>query len=361
MAYTTIDDSEKYFQVKAYTGNGTAIGSGGLAVTLDGETDLAPAMVWIKSLSSAEEHMLFDVTRGVTKALKPSTTDDEATGSEFLTAFGSDGFTLGNQDKVNANTVTYVAWCWKGGTTSGITTTGADITPSSYSFDHDARTSIAAYTGNGSSGAKIAHGLGAIPEVMIIKPRDRDGQAWVTYHHKNTAAPETDYLAIDAVDVTADAAWPWNDAAPTSVYLETQSNNGTNASSSTFVMYTFKGVQGFSKFGSYVGNGSTNGPVVWTGFRPALVIAKRTDTAGGWYMWDTKRPGYNVENGYVQADSASAEDTNSGNFGFDFLATGFKLRGSYATVNASGGTYMYMAWAHSSYVNSNGVPNTVHG
>lgn len=359
MAYTTIDDSEKYFQVKAYTGNGTAIGSGGLAVTLDGETDLTPAIVWIKSLSTAEEQMIFDVPRGVTKALKPSTTDAEATGSEFLTAFGSDGFTLGNHDKVNANTVTYVAWCWKMGTTSGISGTG-NLTVNSYSFDSDAKQSVIVYTGNGGSSGTYTHGLGVAPGFIFGKNVDEAGDDWFAYHHKNTSAPETDYLEMNKTTVTTDSADYWNDVAPTST-LVTVGGGGEVNRAEQQVAYCFAGVQGYSKFGSYVGNGSTNGPVTWTGFRPALVIVKRTDTSGGWYMWDTKRPGYNVENGYVQADSASAEDTNSGNFGFDFLATGFKLRGSYATVNASGGTYMYMAWAHSPYVNSNGVPNTVHG
>jgi len=353
-AYTTIDDPTVYFQVKAYTGNGTAIGSGGNAITLDGDTDLAPAMVWIKSRSTAEKHMLFDVPRGVTKALKPSETDDEATGSEFLTAFGSDGFTVGNHDKVNANTVTYVAWCWKGGTTSGIDATGADITPSAYSFDHTSRFSVAAYTGNGSSGAKIAHGLGAIPELMMIKPRDRDGQAWVLYHHKNTANPETDYLALDATDATADAAWPWNDAAPTSVYLETQSNNNTNASGNTFVLYTFRGVQGFSKFGIYAGTNNVDGGFVHLGFKPAFVLTKKTSAAAP-YLWDNKRTGFNGKTHALFPHSDSEENTTQR---IDLLANGFKFRHADNDHNSTSLVHVYWAFAEAPFVNSNGVPCT---
>jgi|TARA_R110000822_G_scaffold309592_1_gene439570 hypothetical protein len=353
MAYTTIDDPAVYFTTVLWTGNAT-----GRNIT----TGMDAAMVWYKGKSYVSNHSIVDAVRGTTKVLIPNNTDEEATDSGSITAFNSDNFTIGTAGGINADTKTYVGWCWKAGTTSGITTTGADITPSAYSFNHTSRISIAAYTGNGSSGAKIAHGLGAIPEVMIIKPRDRAGQAWLVYHHKNTSSPETDYLALDTDDATADAAFPWNDAVPTSVYLETQTNNGTNASGNTFVLYTFRGVQGYSKFGSYIGNGNVDGAFVYTGFKPAFLLLKSTTGGGdGWYMVDNKNNPFNEVDSNFFANSGNAiskAGSAAGDKKLDFLSNGFKIRTTNSECNSSGVNYIYLAFAEEPFVNSNGVPCT---
>jgi len=351
MAYTTIDDPEAFFQVVTYTGNG----SDNKSVTLPGDTDMQPDWVWIKNRTtetSDDSWNVFDSPRGVTKVMHIDTTDDEETDANTLDAFESDGFRVDDDTAVNTNAETYVAYCWKAGTTSGIDATGADITPSAYSFNHTSRFSVAAYTGNGSSGAKIAHGLGAIPHLMMIKPRDRDGQAWVLYHHKNTANPETDYLALDATDATADAAWPWNDAAPTSVYLETQTNNGTNASGNTFVLYTFRGVQGFSKFGIYAGTNNVDGGFVHLGFRPAFVLTKKTSAAAP-YLWDNKRNGFNGSNNSLHPHGANQENSTQR---IDLLSNGFKFRHADNDHNSTSEVHVFWAFAEAPFVNSKGVP-----
>ena len=347
MAYTTIDDPTAYFQAKTYTGNYSTN-----AIILDGASDLQGDLIWLKQRDDASDGWhCYDSVRGVAEQLRLDDTRAESTTSGILASFDTDGFTLGANNAVNQSGSANAAFVWKGGTTSGITTTGADITPSAYSFNHTSRFSIAAYTGNGTSGAKIAHGLGAIPEVMIIKPRDRAGQAWVVYHHKNTSSPETDYLALDATDATADGAWTWNDTVPTSVYLETQNNNGTNASSNTFVLYTFRGVQGYSKFGSYKGNGNANGAFVYTGFRPAWITIKGTSGSKNWFTWYNKVEGFNAENRGLNPNTTAAD--NATDF-IDLLSNGFKFYSSDSEVNS--GDFIYMAFAEAPFVNSNGVP-----
>ena len=283
------------------------------------------------SLTSEEYHYL-----------RPNATTAEITSnSDALTSFNSDGFTIGSDGVINENTYTYVAWCWKAGGSFSAQTDGTIDT--SRSVNTTAGFSIATYTGNATNGATRGHGLGVVPHMIMVKNRT-DAVKWYVYHHKNTAAPETDYLALDSDGATTDQAG-WNDTAPTSTLVTTSDGSEVNASGKAYVMYSWTGIQGFSKFGSYEGNGNADGPFVYTGFRPAMVILKKTSGTGGWYMYDIKRPGRNNENGYLQANSASAEDTNSGNFGFDILSNGFKLRGTYTTINESGGTFVYMAWA----------------
>ena len=172
-AYTTIDDPEAYFQTKAYTGDGTAIGSGGLAITLDGDTNMQPDLVWIKERNATDNHRLTDAVRGVTKEIYSDDESAAGTDSEGLTAFNSDGFTIGNSGGYNTNTNTYVAWCWKESATAG--------------FD------IVSYTGNGSA-RTISHSLSAVPKMIIVKNIvEAGGVSWQVYHGENTAAPETDY------------------------------------------------------------------------------------------------------------------------------------------------------------------------
>ena len=349
-AYTTIDDPSAYFKVQLYTGTGSSH-----AVSFnDTDTNMQPDMVWIKQRSDTNDHNLFDAVRGTGKLIRPNGTNAEGDTSEGVKSFDSDGFTCGTNSSLNGSTSTYVAWCWKAGTTSGITTTGANITPSAYSFNTTSGISIIKYEGNGTDGTNTAHGLGAVPHMIIVK-RLENVNYWAVYHHKNTSAPNTDYLVLNATDATSDAGL-WKDTDPTSVYFRHDNSTSVNANGEDMVAYLFTSIQGYSKFGSYLGNGNANGTYVYTGFRPAFVLVKRTNTSGGnWWLWDNKRLGYNAANDNQYADLNNAEDTSGR--GINLLSNGFKCISTDNGSNGSGNTYIYAAFAHSPFVNSSGVPN----
>ena len=329
--YTAIDDPEAYFQAKIYTGNGTAIGSGGLALTFDGDTDMSPDMVWIKGRSTTYSHQLYDTVRGVTKRVLPDLSTAEETDTEALTAFGSDGFTLGSNAGVNTSSGTHVAWCWNESATAG--------------FD------IVGYTGTGSAKTE-SHSLSAIPHLMMVKNRDNDPvENWCVYHQYNTSAPQTDLLILNTTASTEDASNRWNDTAPTSSVFTVGTNNEVNKDGDAIIAYLWTEKQGFSKFGSYEGNGVANGTFVNTGFRPALVITKSFDSTSSWHIFDNKREGYNVDNDPLVAEVTDAEATTDM---IDILSNGFKCR--IATDPNVAESYVYMAFAEAPFVNSNGVP-----
>jgi|2_EtaG_2_1085320.scaffolds.fasta_scaffold12744_3 hypothetical protein len=327
MAYTTIDNPELYFQVKLYTGDGSTP-----SITLDGDEDMQPDVVWIKNRDATDSHCIFDAVRGATEVLHVDTSALEATDADTLTSFDSDGFALGADDKVNTNTENYVAWCWKESATAG--------------FD------IVTATGTGSAHT-IAHSLSAVPHLMISKEKSGSINDWRMYNHKNTSAPETDSIIINETSGTEDNATHWNDTAPTSSVFTVGTGSVTNRTDSTYVYYLWTEKQGFSKFGEYTGNGNADGTYVHLGFRPAFLILKRTDGTQGWLMWDNKRLGYNPDNNHLQPhdnDAFGTADT------LDLLSNGFKIRESGAGTNGSGNTYIYTAFAEVPFVNSNGVP-----
>ena len=327
MAYTTIDNPELYFQVKLYTGDGSTP-----SITLDGDEDMQPDVVWIKNRDATDSHCIFDAVRGATEVLHVDTSALEATDADTLTSFDSDGFALGADDKVNTNTENYVAWCWKESATAG--------------FD------IVTATGTGSAHT-IAHSLSAVPHLMISKEKSGSINDWRMYNHKNTSAPETDSIIINETSGTEDNATHWNDTAPTSSVFTVGTGSVTNRTDSTYVYYLWTEKQGFSKFGEYTGNGNADGTYVHLGFRPAFLILKRTDGTQGWLMWDNKRLGYNVDNNHLQTHGSDAEGTADT---LDLLSNGFKIRESGAGTNGSGNTYIYTAFAEVPFVNSNGVP-----
>ena len=270
MAFTTIDDPTVYFQVKLYTGNGTAIGSGGNSITFDGDTDLAPGMLWIKRTDSTSQHDMYDVVRGAQIRFYPDNSDQEDTGvTESVNAFTSDGFNLGNSGGGNASGGTYVAYCWKA-SGSGSSNTSGSIKTTSTSAETTSKFSISTYTGTGSA-ATIGHGLGVVPHFVLCKERGGSGD-WVYYHHKNTSAPETDVLEFNNTTATADNNGMWNDTAPTSTLITLGGSAVLNNSSDTYVCYAWSEVQGFSKFGTYQGNNYSYGTFVYTGFAPKIVI-----------------------------------------------------------------------------------------
>ena len=327
-AYTTIDNPELHFQVKIWTGTGSSN-----ALTLDGSEDMQPDYVAIKQRSSTQQWNTYDDLRGVQKYLGWNTTGQEETQSQGLTAFGSDGFTVGTDDMVNKSSSTYVAYCWKESATAG--------------FD------MVLYTGSGSAHT-ISHSLSAVPSVVILKGRSF-GDGWGQYH-KTSGDPAI--LAFDG-DVADRYSSKWgpffNSTAPTSSVFSVGTDTAINTSSGTHIAYLFAEKQGFSKFGSYKGNGNADGPFVYTGFRPAMVIIRNSSATGNWEIFDTKRSTYNLMHATLYADTNSAEYTGTGNQ-IDVLSNGFKVRNEDTNTNDNGETTVFMAFAEQPFVNSNGVP-----
>ena len=350
MAYTTIDNPELYFQVKTYTGNGSTN-----AITLDGDEDMQPNMIWFKCRSATEHHGVFDNVRGVTKVIYPNLTNTEDTVSDSLSSFDSNGFTLGadtgSGGAFNGNTKTMVAWCWKAGGSASSNSNGS-IT-SSVSANTTAGFSIVAYTGNETAGATVGHGLGAVPQTYWVKSRSV-GDGWRVYHHKVSSDPETDYLILNSDNANADSHGYWNDTAPTSSVFSLGAAGEVNTNSSTNIAYCFTEIKGYSKFGSYVANGNSDNAFVYTGFRPTFLMTKLSSTSGGgWEIVDSKRDGYNGENNRLYPNDTAAEGTGND---YDLLSNGFKVRQSGGSQQ-SGRTNIYMAFAESPFVNSNGIPN----
>ena len=352
--YTSIDNPELYFQCKLYTGNGTAIGSGGQAITLDGDEDMQPDWVWIKDRSDSDRPRMFDVIRGVTKELDTSDTTGETTLTEGLTTFGSDGFTVGNHEGVNSNTDSFVAWCWKAGG-SGSSNTDGSINTIKTSANTTSGFSINTFTGTQNVGT-VGHGLGSAPGVMIVKNTADSSDAWYVYHQGLASDPETDYIILNTTAAKVDYNTPWNDTAPTSSVFTVGADGGNNENTSTMLAFCFAEKQGFSKFGSYTGNGSSSansGPFVYLGFKPSLVIVKNTSGTEGWQIWDNKRSSFNGQGSNISPNSANAESTG---VRVHFFSNGFQLVSSGADQNTDGNVFIYMAFAEAPFVNSNGVP-----
>ena len=345
-AYTAVDDPEAYFQAVLYAGDGSA----DHAITLPGDTNMQPDFVWIKNRDATDAHCLFDSVRGATKLLSSDATTAETTDADTLDSFATDGFQVDADVKVNTNAEDYVAWCWKAG--GSASTDDAGSIDSSTSTSTTAGFSIATWTSTAAAHT-IGHSLGVVPAMIIMKGR-HESNSWQVYHHKNTSAPETDYLDLSTTDATADYT-VWNDTAPTSTVMSLGTWSGLD-DNGTMVAYIFAPKQGFSKFGSYTGNGSTNGPFVYTGFRPAFLMVKKSSDTGNWVLSDNKRVGYNQVGHTLYANTTGAELAGDGVY-FDLLSNGFKIRDASGANNTSGGTYIYIAFAEAPFVNSNGVPN----
>mgnify|MGYP006401870947 CR=1 FL=1 len=346
MAFTTIDNPELYFQTKLYTGTGSSH-----AITLDGSENMQPDWVWIKRRNSAGGHMLTDVIRGVTKTIITNETGAEQTFSNGLTAFGSDGFTVGSEDGFNASSDTFVAWNWKAGTSfsNDASSTGVGSLDSSGSKNTTAGFSIISFTGTESGTPSIAHGLSSTPEFIISKARDVSDN-WMVFHGSFSAQ---EYISLNSTGAKASASSVWN-SLPSSTVINMGDNAGVN-DDGAMIMYAFNSVKGFSKFGSYTGNGNADGTFVYTGFKPAFVIIKPSSYSNSWLILDNKRNTFNPTNTRLEADGNGAD--YSGLDYTDFLSNGFKIRTSNSHPNDSGGTLIYIAFAESPFTNSSGVPN----
>jgi hypothetical protein len=305
---------------------------------------------WIKRRNDTNSHIISDIVRGATYKLDSSSTSAEVNNYDggHLESFTSTGFTLGegsvNSGHTNATGGTYVSWNWKAGGTAVSNTVG-DIT-SSVSANTTAGFSVVTYTGNGVSGATIGHGLSSTPSMIIVKNRNAVTN-WRVYHQ---ALGNTGALALQDTAAFLASTGYWNDTSPTASFVTlgtTDQTNGTNP----MVAYCFAEVKGFSKFGSYTGNGSTDGTFVYTGFKPAFVMLKSSSSgAVGWITHDNKRIGFNPNNYYVEPNNSNAESADTDKI--LLLSNGFKFISTSTSWNASGGTYIYMAFAEQPFVTS---------
>ena len=344
MAYTTIDKPSDYFETKLYTGTSGTINITGL--------DFQPDWVWCKNRASGNRHALFDAVRGVTKRIRSDGTDAEAADPDTLTNFNSDGFTVGadaEQYGVNKNGDAFVSWNWKAGTSfsNDASSTSIGSIDSAGSVNTTAGFSIVTFTGN--SGG-IAHGLGQKPDMVIIKPRNVDG-SWIVTHKGLGAEMQDYYQFLDTTAAKATSNDIWGGEPTTTTF----SVSSSLIDSANYVAYCFAEKKGYSKFGSYTGNGNADGTFTYTGFKPAFVIYKRTDGAADWHQYDNKRETFNVVDLTIFPSSNSAESSGDA---LDFLSNGFKQRNTGAEANGSGSTYIYMAFAKNPFVTSTGVPAT---
>jgi hypothetical protein len=338
----SISNGANYMAASLYTGTGASQTISNAVNSIS----FQPDMVWVKSRSAATDHKLTDVVRGVTKALISDTTGAETTDTNGLTAFGASGFTVGTDTVYNNSSATYVGWQWKGGGTA-VTNTAGSIT-SSVSANTTAGFSVVTYTGNGTSGATIGHGLGATASFIILKRRDGgSGYSWYVQHP--TLGP-TKALFLDSTSGAATSANYWNNTAPTSTVFSVGNDTSLNASGGTYVAYCWSQITGYSAFITYTGNGSGDGPFVYCGFRPRYLMIKRYDAAGDpWWVIDSSRSPYNQTILALRPSASNAEDSG-GNANFDFLANGFKARTSGGgNGNESGATYIVAAFAENPF------------
>jgi hypothetical protein len=346
MAYTTINKSTDYFNTKLYTGNG-----GTQAITGVGHQ---PDLVWVKDRSNAYDHGLFDAVRGVTKDLRSNTTMAESANANSLTAFGTDGFTVGSHAIINGNNNNYASWNWKANGAGSANTDGS--INSTVSVNTTAGFSIVKFIGNETSGDTVGHGLGSVPAMIIVKKiSSGSSQNWRVYHKGTDASAPQDYdLKLNLTNAKDNDNTVWNDTAPTSSVFTLGNSSSINASGATMIAYCFAEKTGYSKFGTYTGNGNADGTFVYTGFKPAFVMIKRTDTTGSWYMLDNKRNTFNVVTKYLKANENTADSTVDF---LDFTSNGFKMISTGADVNTNGASHIYMAFGQS-LVGSNNVPCT---
>tara|TARA_B100000424_G_scaffold243756_1_gene213578 strand:+ start:1183 stop:2217 length:1035 start_codon:yes stop_codon:yes gene_type:complete len=333
MAYTTIDNPALFFNTVLYTGDGTS------SRNITG-VGFQPDWVWLKQRNTTRNHALTDSVRGVNKQIYSNLTSSQSTDSGTVTAFISDGFTVGSDNQANQNSGTFVSWNWLAGGTSSSNSDG-DVT-STVSANQTAGFSIATVSNLNSN--SFGHGLGAEPELIINKRTDNTAN-WRVYF-KGITSGKSLFLNTSAGETTESSAIA---SANSTTITVTGSGNGGTGGTGTSVYYSFKSIKGYSKIGAYTGNGSTSGPFVYTGFKPAWVMMKRTNGSNSWNIFDNKRATDNPVQHRLFPDTTDAEATSTGN-AVDFLSNGFVGRSSGSTVNADGGTYIYMAFAEAPFV-----------
>jgi hypothetical protein len=333
---TETTQANKYFDVSLYTGNASALTVSGL--------NFSPDLVWIKPRDLAYQHQWYDTVRGALKRIGSSSTAAENTETETLKTFTSNGFTLGNDVGTNPASPV-VAWNWKANGTGVSNTDGSN--PTTVSANTSAGFSVVTY--DGASAGTFGHGLGVAPKMIIVKRRS-SVDPWVVWH---TSLGSTEYLYLNSTAAKATNTTYWNSESPTSSVFSLGLTNDVNAPASNYVAYCFAEIAGYSKFGRYTGNGSADGTFVYTGFRPAYVMIKRTDSTANWLIGDYKRMGYNggplesssSGNNLLQANTSNAET----GFDIDYLSNGFKLRNVDSYLNGNGATFIFMAFAETPF------------
>jgi hypothetical protein len=347
MAYTTVNKCTSVHNTLNYTGNNSTNAQTGLG--------FRPDIVWNKNRGATNDHVIHDSIRGVSARLKMGLNSNADT-TDPMASFDSDGFTMtGTGGGINANNETYASWCWKAGTTSGLS--GGTITPTSYSINTTSKIGIYKYTGNGTGGATIAHGLGVVPACIWIKA-ETGTEDWVMYHQKLNGGtnPQNYHLKIRSSSRTEGTSTNyWNDTAHTNSLFSLGSDGGVNGNGVVYIAYVFGEVTGYSAFTQYQGNASTNGTFCYLGFKPKTLIICRRNSNDEIEIYNDSRAGYNAANYHINMNLDSAEDTSSGRL--DLLSNGFKLRvGSSGPLNADA-PYLVMAWGQS-LVGSNNIPCT---
>ena len=350
MAYTTIKKPSDYFNTKIHNGTGVA-----KTLAYDFEVD----MFWTKMRNQGYPHMIFDAVRGNLTRLETASTGAQSVAGNTVSFGNSSGISLGsdsgnygtNKQYLDDGTTTaqYVGWGWKANG-AGVTNTDGSIT-STVSTNTTSGFSIVKYSGIATN-ATVGHGLGVAPKMIIVKNLGA-AESWFVYHADLTSAAYT--INLDTSGAQFSNASTWNSTAPSSSVFSIGTDAGTNGSSVNFIAYCFAEKQGYSKFGSYTGNGSTDGTFAYTGFKPAWLMVKRTDSANSWIIMDNKRTTFNP-----MGEELKAEDTSVGSVAtrWDQLSNGFKLRNAGAAVNASSGSYIYMTFAENPFTSSTGTPVT---
>ena len=348
MAYTTINKGYLYMNTVLYIGNNTSQSVTGVG--------FQPDWVWLKERNGTEQHNLYDSNRGIYKRLMSDATSTEYNSDTQLTSFDSDGFSVGSSDAINDSGNNMVGWNWKAGGTASTNTDGS-IT-SSVSANIDSGFSIVTWTGTGAN-ATIGHGLGVVPKITIIKGREAVTN-WIVGGSliEDVGGSTNNYMILNgtaAMDTSTTLYASYN---TDTIGVKTDAN--VNGSGQGMVMYCFAEIKGYSKFDSYIGNGSADGSFIYTGFKPAFVITKKSSSTGNWVMSDTTRsdvPNANVNDQVLYSNLSNSEESSVG-LSIDLVSNGFKIRGNGGDRNASGSTYIYMAFAQNPLVGTNNVPAT---
>ena len=342
MAYTTIDDPTLYFNTVLYAGTGSE-------QTVSG-VNFSPGLTWLKSRSNGQPNVLSDSVRGGNKQLYSADTQAETTYGQYLKSFNSDGFVLGTDSGINQSSQTFVSWNWKAGGSASNNTDGNKTI--SLSVNTTAGFSVGTYAGTGQD-STIGHGLGAVPDWLMIKNRSSGSRKWQLWHNGLTGTNK--YLAIDRSDAELTDSASWDNTAHSNTVWNTYGSGEANQNGENFVCYAWTSIQGFSKFGSYTGNANANGPFIYTGFKPAWIMTKQINGGSSWIVHDNKRDPINPIDEFFTVEEPDAAGTLANSY--DLCSNGFKVRTSNGDRNSSGDSFAYWAFAESPLVNSEGIPN----
>ena len=352
MAYISFQPKD-YFNTKIYTGTGSSNALTGVG--------FEPSLTWIKSRSNPYSHTLTDAVRGVTKHISTNNTNDEYTSTTEITSFDSDGFTVGTDAGVNNSSSTFASWNWLANG-QGSSNTDGSINTTYTSVNNTAGFSISSFTGTGSN-ATIGTGLTSKPACVIIKNLTDNSTEWMIGHQglATNAFSSNKYIHFNTA-ITSTNSSSWNSTEPTSNGIVSLGNGSyLNGSGKNYICYAFAEKTGFSKFGSYTGNGNADGSFIFCGFKPAFIIIKNADDGSkNWVMLDNKRPstGQNPADDILFPNTSGAESSSQTDRLVDFVSNGVKIRATSTQMNGSGNTHIFMAFSDQSIVSSNGVPAT---